>query len=219
MKFMPLAALACAVVAAVPAQAAVTVYTSESAFKAAIGAFATDTFSDLTPGDLASPLTRTLSNGSSYTASANGPGDDGLFLLADKRLSNNSGSNDILFSSFSKNISALSGFFAVTDSAEKTVGNSTISFVVADKDGNTSYNLANPTGNFVGFVSTGGLASVTAKTVAAEAKFVTVGNLSLASAKMTSAVPEPATWAMMLVGFGLMGSVMRRKGGVRLARA
>jgi PEP-CTERM motif len=26
----------------------------------------------------------------------------------------------------------------------------------------------------------------------------------------TAAVPEPATWAMMLFGFGLVGSAMRR---------
>jgi hypothetical protein len=26
-----------------------------------------------------------------------------------------------------------------------------------------------------------------------------------------SAVPEPATWAMMILGFGLVGGVMRRR--------
>ncbi|QMW24460.1 PEP-CTERM sorting domain-containing protein [Sandaracinobacteroides saxicola] len=31
-----------------------------------------------------------------------------------------------------------------------------------------------------------------------------------------SAVPEPATWAMMIIGFGLVGSAMRRQ---RLALA
>lgn len=29
--------------------------------------------------------------------------------------------------------------------------------------------------------------------------------------KITSAVPEPATWGLMLVGFGLMGAAMRRR--------
>jgi hypothetical protein len=28
---------------------------------------------------------------------------------------------------------------------------------------------------------------------------------------ITSGVPEPATWAMMIVGFGLVGSAVRRR--------
>lgn len=40
-----------------------------------------------------------------------------------------------------------------------------------------------------------------------------VDNLQLA----TSAVPEPATWGMMLFGFGAMGLAMRRSGKVRTA--
>jgi len=34
-----------------------------------------------------------------------------------------------------------------------------------------------------------------------------------------SAVPEPATWLMMMVGFGFLGSVMRRMRNVRLSYA
>ena len=34
-----------------------------------------------------------------------------------------------------------------------------------------------------------------------------------------SAVPEPATWAMMIVGFGLVGGVMRRRRSVRVTYA
>lgn len=36
------------------------------------------------------------------------------------------------------------------------------------------------------------------------------GGVSLALSKV-AAVPEPATWAMMFVGFGLLGAVMRRR--------
>jgi hypothetical protein len=36
---------------------------------------------------------------------------------------------------------------------------------------------------------------------------------------MTSAVPEPATWAMMLIGFGLVGAAMRRGTRVRVTYA
>ena len=34
---------------------------------------------------------------------------------------------------------------------------------------------------------------------------------SLLSPRVTSAVPEPATWAMLLTGFGLAGAAMRRR--------
>ena len=32
-----------------------------------------------------------------------------------------------------------------------------------------------------------------------------------------SAVPEPATWALMIAGFGMVGAVTRRRQGLRLA--
>ena len=34
---------------------------------------------------------------------------------------------------------------------------------------------------------------------------------------ITGAVPEPASWAMMLLGFGLVGSTMRRRGATRVS--
>jgi hypothetical protein len=45
-------------------------------------------------------------------------------------------------------------------------------------------------------------------------------NVLLASFDATSAVPEPATWAMMILGFlgvGLMGRRKRRKDSIRFA--
>ncbi|MFD1788149.1 cistern family PEP-CTERM protein [Sphingomonas floccifaciens] len=45
-------------------------------------------------------------------------------------------------------------------------------------------------------------------------------NLSLsATGTITSAVPEPATWAMMMLGFGVVGYGMRRRTAVRFATA
>ena len=35
--------------------------------------------------------------------------------------------------------------------------------------------------------------------------------------RITGAVPEPASWAMMLLGFGLVGSTMRRRGATRVS--
>ena len=39
------------------------------------------------------------------------------------------------------------------------------------------------------------------------------------SALSITAVPEPATWAMMILGFGAVGGVLRRRGGQRFAAA
>lgn len=42
-------------------------------------------------------------------------------------------------------------------------------------------------------------------------------DLQLTNFQVSSAVPEPATWAMMIVGFGLVGSTLRSSRGRRLA--
>jgi PEP-CTERM motif-containing protein len=39
----------------------------------------------------------------------------------------------------------------------------------------------------------------------------TYGNILLSSLSLTSSVPEPGTWGMMLLGFGAVGFAMRRK--------
>jgi len=40
---------------------------------------------------------------------------------------------------------------------------------------------------------------------------VVTGKFELLSESVTSAVPEPATWAMMITGFGLAGTAIRRR--------
>jgi hypothetical protein len=44
-----------------------------------------------------------------------------------------------------------------------------------------------------------------------------VGGGPLMAARLTDAVPEPATWTMMLIGFGAVGFAMRRRKSVALA--
>ncbi len=42
----------------------------------------------------------------------------------------------------------------------------------------------------------------------------TIGSGPLIGMTATGSVPEPATWGMMIVGFGIIGSTLRRRGGV-----
>jgi hypothetical protein len=40
---------------------------------------------------------------------------------------------------------------------------------------------------------------------------VVIDNLTVTGAKMASAVPEPATWAMLILGFGMAGAALRQR--------
>jgi hypothetical protein len=40
---------------------------------------------------------------------------------------------------------------------------------------------------------------------------VNLDNLTVTGTRLTSAVPEPATWALMISGFGLAGAALRRE--------
>lgn len=40
---------------------------------------------------------------------------------------------------------------------------------------------------------------------------VLIDNLTVTGTKLASAVPEPATWAMMILGFGMAGAALRRR--------
>lgn len=46
---------------------------------------------------------------------------------------------------------------------------------------------------------------------------ILIDNLTVTGTKMASAVPEPATWAMMILGFGLAGAALRRRRETALA--
>lgn len=48
-------------------------------------------------------------------------------------------------------------------------------------------------------------------TFANSARIFGIDNLTFTPAATAGAVPEPATWAMMIVGFGLVGGAMRRR--------
>jgi hypothetical protein len=82
-----------------------------------------------------------------------------------------------------------------------TVGTGQGSYVVSTK--------ALPTMAFFGATSTTAFTSIT---LTGGNNFTNFDNLTLATA-VGGAVPEPATWAMMIGGFGLVGGAMRRRAG------
>lgn len=200
LKPLCLAALLCA---AAGAQAAITVYTSESAFLAAVSAPGTDTFDDLTVAPYGDTVYRTAGayNYQAYSATgiwgAGGP--------TDFWLSNNTRYNPIVFSQFSSGVSAFGGNFFASDIAGQFVPDGTMVLTAVD-GGTLTYDLTGATtGSFVGFVSTTPLSSVTLGTDGGE-YWPTANNVVLA-------VPEPATYGMMLVGMTLLGVAARRRRG------
>jgi hypothetical protein len=196
------------------AQAAITVYTNQAAFLAAVSAPGVDTFTSLSiTGSTPSPISRSAGaynyQGTVSTTSFFGAGTN-----ANPWLSTNTATDTMLFNSFSGGVQAAGGnFFGSNISGGFEAGNVTLR--ATDAGGSVMQTIvgANPT-SFLGFVSDGLLTSlsISADQPAAGFLWPTVDNLTLArAAVMGPGVPEPATWAMMLAGFGLAGSAVRRR--------
>jgi hypothetical protein len=192
------AALLCAAAAA---QADITVYTSQAAFLAAVQAPGIDTYDDLRVIGYGNSLDRTAG---AYTYDVYSAG--GLYgaggAAGDYWLSNNQRINPMVFSNFSDGVSAFGGnFFASNINGQYTKGN----LVLTAIDGTVlTYNLAGAaTSTFLGFVSSAPLAAVTLGNDGG-IYWPTANNVVLA-------VPEPATYGMLLAGLGFVGVMTRRR--------
>ncbi|WP_375393237.1 PEPxxWA-CTERM sorting domain-containing protein [uncultured Sphingomonas sp.] len=189
-KAVTAAALATTILAAAPAHAATTAYTSEAAFRAAITgatdyAFPFDGMTPVTPSYTLGPVTF-MGPVRGYNDGAFGAGVPYLYSQATLRISSTA--------------SAV-GFFLGSYYGARTIGygfgEATGSFAVPGR----------PDSAFIGFVNTTGTVAGTFTTddELDTIRFVT-GN--------AGAVPEPASWALMILGFGAVGGVMRRRGKV-----
>lgn len=198
MKSLCLAALLCA---AASSQAAITTYTSQAAFLAAVSAPGHDSYDDLTVDPYGATLDRTA-GAYAYQAYAAG-GLYGAGTDADHWLSTNLGLDPIVFQNFSSGVTAFGGNFFGSDISGAYVPNA--SLLLTAEDGSTvTYTLDGATRtSFLGFVSDTALSSVVLSTDGG-AYWPTANNVVLA-------VPEPASYGMMLAGLGCVGMIARRR--------
>lgn len=219
---LKIALAAATLFAGVQAQAAITIYTSQAAFDAALAAMmpalsGTDTFDDLVAGaNLGSgPLAR-MAGGIGYSASA-GPDSDILFGAgseSDAWLSSNAPGDSLSFGSFAPGVFAAGMNLFNSDIDGQFLGTGRITLTAMDTEGSTSATIRNrrmSTMSFLGVISTTEITSLEVTPFARRADvWPTVNNLTLASA-----VPEPETYLMMLAGIAAVGFVARRR---RLSR-
>jgi hypothetical protein len=198
--------------AATAANATITIYTTQAAFLAAVSAPGVDTFNDLsTTTSTASPLNRTA-GAYTYRASVSTTSFFGAGSGTDHWLSTNTATDTITFSNFSAGVRGVGGQFFGSDIAGLfAAGN--ISVSATDASGTVNQLLTLPTTTtFLGFVSNTGLTSLTVSAVqGATPLWPTVNNLTLAAGPVAAAVPEPATWGMMILGFGMIGAASRSR--------
>lgn len=206
--------VATSVLATLPAggaSAAITIHTNQASFLAAITNPETDTFDDLALGILLPPLERTVGN---YNYTINGSGIlHGVGSADDVWLSTDATTDSVIFNNFSSGVTGFGGFFFNTNNpGDYILGN--IVLTATDSRGTVSHNIMLATTNsFVGFVSTSGLQQVTMSTFRSGVnRYPTVNDVTLG----TGAIPEPASWALLIAGFGLVGASLRRR---RLAMA
>lgn len=193
--------LGISLLAAAPASAATTIYTSQTSFLAALQGITVENFND-----------NTLIPGLTYSSSegvANDPSWPGVFH--DFVL----GSNypPVLAKTTTFNFAtAINGFGGNFDFTENGPGEG-ISFTLTP-GGQVSQEIPSTlTGQFWGFISDTAFSSVLLQ-VGSQGGYgetYTLDNLTVGTlAEAVGVAPEPASWAMLLSGFGIVGMILRR---------
>jgi PEP-CTERM motif len=218
----PLAAAALVAMAGA-SQAAITVYTSLTAFNAATSLQGTDTYTGFSvTGGTPSPITRNAGP-YSYTADATPLGTlYGGGTTANPFLSTNSATDTIRFNAFSSGVAGIGGnFFGSNIAGAYLLGD--IRLTATDDSGSLTQTIVGATTtSFLGFVSTGTMTSLSVCAINAflgtcigatpgAAPFVWPSADNLVLAKAVAAIPEPSTYAMLLAGLGAVGFVARRR--------
>jgi len=203
-------AFACLVIASPASHAAITVYTSQTNFLAAVSAPGVDTFSDIsTTVPTSSPISR-AAGPYTYNASS-ATGFFGAGTAANPALSTNSDLDAITFFNLGGGASAIGGTFFGTDLQGGFVASAVV-LTATDTLGaiSTQTFVATPT-SFMGFVSTGAIAMLVFSTsMPGNFVFAAADNLIIAAAPVTQ-IPEPETWALLLGGLAALRLHARRR--------
>ncbi len=195
-KFIASALLAGCAFAAAPSSAAVTYYYTQASFLAALGASTpiVEDFDDTT-----------LVPGLSILSTAGDVDSTAADLFYDRLVPNQASTTFILPAG---GYNAFGGFFDLAGPGGAGLG-ITITTVLG---GTLATEIPNSTaGSFFGFITDAKFDYVvlTAGTQGGSAETYTLNDLTFGN--VGAAVPEPATWGMMIVGLGVAGMAMRRR--------
>jgi len=211
------------VAAALPASAAVTTYTDRATFLGAAGAVTTETFNNCGPtGGLGAGVSLSSGNpgpcGAIQAGVTFSPHDaDNDLYIADVGQSANPtgalGTNFPTGGNLNVSFSGLDTFAFGADLFQNYGGgaqsgsDAPFTYLVTYIGGGTelfSFAVASDVGGFYGLISDTAIANVG---IAQTNGYSVIDNASFNG----GAVPEPATWAMMLMGFGGLGAMLRSR--------